>query len=201
MQSDGGLVEYVERSDERAAQRGGQVDALCLAATQRVGGSIQREVAQSHADKIVGTGAQLFHQARRDGLLTVGQLQRLDPLCKVADGHTYQFGDTFSADFDVVGIFAQPAAVAVGTDGLAAEACQHHTVLYLVVLRLHPFEEAVDAFPVAVAVPQDVVFLLRQLVVRLVDGETHARRQLDEHLLPFVHLLAAPTDHRIFIDG
>ena len=48
VQADGGLVQHEKRVDERGAERGGQVDALDLAARQRSRLAVERQVAQAH---------------------------------------------------------------------------------------------------------------------------------------------------------
>ena len=48
VQADGGLVEDVEDADQRGADLRGQADALGLAAGQRRGGAVEREVADAH---------------------------------------------------------------------------------------------------------------------------------------------------------
>ena len=46
MEADGRLVEHVERADQVTAERGRQVDALRLAARERAGLAIERQVAE-----------------------------------------------------------------------------------------------------------------------------------------------------------
>ena len=49
------------------------------------------------------------------------------------------------------------------------------------------------------AMPQDILFLLRQLVIRLEDGETVAFSPSDKLRLPLAEFLAAPTLHTTLI--
>src|SRR6202012_4312114 len=67
MQADGRLVQHEQRVDQRGAQRGGEVDALHLAARQRATLAIQREIADADVVEV--------SQARAD--LVVEQLHRL----------------------------------------------------------------------------------------------------------------------------
>ena len=48
VQADRGLVEDVEHADQAAADLAGQADALHLAAGERGGGAVQREVIEPH---------------------------------------------------------------------------------------------------------------------------------------------------------
>ncbi len=52
MQADGRLVEHVERIDQRRADRGGEIDALQLAAGERARLAVEREIFQTDADQI-----------------------------------------------------------------------------------------------------------------------------------------------------
>ena len=50
MEADAGFVEDVERPDEAAAQRGGQADALTLAAGEGGGEAVEGEVAEANVE-------------------------------------------------------------------------------------------------------------------------------------------------------
>ncbi len=100
--------------------------------------------------------------------------------------------------------------MAVGTDGLAAESAQHHTVLYLVLVLLHHAEELVDAHPVmwvalflgGQTVPEPVLLLLCQFIVRFEDREVESALlyTADELILPHAHLLSSPTYHATVVE-
>ena len=62
VQADGRLVENEQRVDQRGAQGGGEVDALHLAARERAGLAVQREVIQPHVVQEAQAGADLGHQ-------------------------------------------------------------------------------------------------------------------------------------------
>ena len=62
MQADGRFVEHEQRVDQRSAQRGGQVDALHLAAGQRARLAVQRQVAQAHLAQVAQPRADLRQQ-------------------------------------------------------------------------------------------------------------------------------------------
>ncbi len=67
VQADAGLVQHKQGVDQAGAQRGGQVDALHLAATQGAALPVEREVANAHVHQVLQARADLFVQ----------QLQRL----------------------------------------------------------------------------------------------------------------------------
>ena len=62
VQADAGLVQHEQGVDQAGAQRGGQVDALHLAAAQRAALPVQREVAQAHVAQVTQAGAHLVEQ-------------------------------------------------------------------------------------------------------------------------------------------
>ena len=207
VQAYAGLVEDVERPHEAAAERGTEVDALALAAGEGVRHAVQREVAQTHVEQELQAAGNLGEQAARHTQLVVAQLQLPEPLLQTGDGHLYQVGDAATVYLHIVGLGLQARAVAYRTGGLAPVTTQHHAVLYLVLVLLHHLEEGVDAgflLQTAVAgqtVPQPVLLLLRQRVVRLEDREVVLGGMLYEPVFPLAHLLAVPGHHAAVVDG
>ena len=88
-----------------------------------------------------------------------------------------------------------------GAYGLSAVACEHHAVLYLVLVGLDHVEEVVDADSLVVLLnpwtfmPQVVLLLLCEVVVWLEYGEVVLWRTAAELGLPFAHLVTAPAEH------
>ena len=58
-----------------------------------------------------------------------------------------------TGNFYIFHIFAQSRAVAFGACAFAAVACFQNAVLHPVLIAVDPAEEAVDTFPMAVAMP------------------------------------------------
>ncbi len=71
VQADAGLVEDVEHADERRADLRGQADALRLAAGERGGGALQREVADADIVEEAQPLADLLDHAAADEALGV----------------------------------------------------------------------------------------------------------------------------------
>jgi hypothetical protein len=63
VQADAGLVQHEQRVDQRGAQRGGQVDALHLAAAERAALAVQRQVADADVAQVLQPGADLVEAA------------------------------------------------------------------------------------------------------------------------------------------
>ncbi|OIQ93571.1 hypothetical protein GALL_245310 [mine drainage metagenome] len=76
MQADGRLVEHEKGLGERSAERGGEVDALHLAARKRARLPVERQVAQSHVQQIAQASADLVEQQAGRGIGSRLVLQR-----------------------------------------------------------------------------------------------------------------------------
>ena len=66
------------------------------------------------------------------------------PLLEVDDRHLHKVGDTASGNLHIVGLLLQSGAMACGADGLATIACEHHPILYLILVLAHHIKELVD---------------------------------------------------------
>ena len=80
VQADGGLVEHVERADETRAERGGELDALRLAAGECGGEAIEREVVEADLLEEVDALADLFEDFAGDLLLRGRERERVEEL-------------------------------------------------------------------------------------------------------------------------
>ena len=64
MQANAGFVQDIKRAHQGTSKRCGEVDALTLTATQRVGLAVEREVSQAHVNEklqsVVDFGEQSF---------------------------------------------------------------------------------------------------------------------------------------------
>ena len=129
------------------------------------------------------------------------QLQVAEELLQVVDRQVHQLGDGSSAYLYIAGFLLQTGAVAGRTIGLTPIACQHHAVLNLILVLLQHLEEGVDASLFSRAVPQIVLLLLSQLIVRSEDGEVVSRGFVQEFLQPFAHLFASPAHHGTVVYG
>ena len=143
----------------------------------------------------------------QDGKIAVRHLSEY--LVELADGHVGEVRDGVTAEFDVLSLLPEAVAVACRASGLAAIVGEHDAVLYLILVALDHAEEGVDAYLqflghgllVGIAVPEDVLLLLRQVVVGLKDGELLGALAFAEHALPLAHLFTAPTLDGAVIDG
>ena len=109
VQADRGLVEDVGHVGERRPEVADHLGALRLAARQRPGRPVEREVAQPDLDERVERVLQR-RQQRRDG----GLVQAPHPLGEVRDLHRAGVGDADLLDLRRAGRLAEPGAVALG---------------------------------------------------------------------------------------
>ena len=209
VQADAGLIEDVERTYERRAQRCAEIDALAFAATQRVGSAVQREVVESYFREEPQPALDFGEQAARHFCFVFVQLQHLEPSSEITDGHLYKVRYALSTYLHPCGFLFQASAVTDGTDRLSAIAAQHDAILYLVLILLHHLEEGVNRYlfvdiPLAFrgeAVPEHVLLVLRQFVVGFEDGEVVFGCPAAELILPHAHLVAVPTLHAAVVDA
>ncbi len=217
METNAGFVEDIERAHEGAAQRGGEVDALALATREAVGHSVQREIAQSDVQEELQAGIDFSKQAMTYLLFLFRQFQGVEPLLEAHNGQLDEVGDASATNLHIVGLGLEARAVTLGTDRLATIARQHDAILNLILVVAHHLKEAVDGHAVVFvtmlvgrqAMPQHVLLLLRQVIVRLENGETHSIGitvfffccATAELVFPHAHLLAVPRLHTTVVDG
>ena len=95
-----------------------------------------------------------------------------------------------------------------GTGSLAAISAHHDPILYLVLVFLHHLEEGVNRHLVVNVlmalrgqpVPQLVLLVLSQVIVRFEDGEIILGSSSAELVFPHLHLLAVPANHTAVVN-
>ena len=197
MESDRGFVEYVQRAHKRASERGGEIYSLALAAGKSVGEPVEGQVAEAYVgEKSQSVGD--FHKQTR-GYLAFGLVESefVKPFQKFRHGHTHKLCYRLASHLHVGSFATQTCAVTFGADGLAAIACEHNSVLYLVLLCAHPVEKTVNAGESVNTVPQHVFFGIGEFGIGAVQRK-NSGRGMDEFFFPLLHLLATPAHHAVF---
>ena len=151
VQADRRLVEHEQRVHQRGAERGGEVDALHLAAGERARLAIEREVAEPDLAQIAEARADLGEQQL--GRLVERRRQGRSASKKspaLVDRQQHQVVDRRSvraaqAPEQRVGL--EPRAVAGRARRVGAVLRQQHADVHLVGLGLEPGEEAPHAVP------------------------------------------------------
>ena len=130
VQADGRLVEDVEDADQAGTDLGGQPDPLRLAAGQRAGRPVQREVVEADVEQEVQPLLDLLEHALADLPLPGGQVEVAQVVGGLVDRQRADLGDVLAAvlqrptEGDRHGHRLEPAAAAGRARHLAHEALE-----------------------------------------------------------------------------
>ncbi len=164
VQADGGLVEHVERAHQPRAQRGGELDALRLAAGERGGQAVERQVFQANLVQELQPLADLAQHLLGNLRLLGRELDAVEEARRFFHRHGADFADVLAGDADVPRLGAQARAIARGAGGVTAISAEEDAHVQLVLLALQVGEEALDAREVAVALDDELLVVERQLL-------------------------------------
>ncbi len=192
MQSYARLIENVHGTHQRTAQGSGQLNALELAARQRVGKAVEREVAQAHAHHVLEAVIDFGQDALTDLLTMFVKFKVLEKIQSVFDGFQHQVGDGSPRNLHVGRILPQPRAPAVRASGAAPVARQHYPVLDFVGLFFYFLEKIVQPLEMCVARPEQIFFSLTQILVRAVNREVEADTVTQQRFEPLAHFFRPP---------
>ena len=115
--------------------------------------------------------------------------------------------DGLAPHFHIQGLGPQAAAAASVAGGASAVAGQHVFVLDFVAVALYPFKELVQTtegfrvFVISPVGPDNVFLLLRELAVRLEDGNAQALGILDKLILEPAHFVSPPAGNGSVINA
>ena len=177
VQADRRLVEHVERADQRRAERGGEADALRLAARERRRQPIERQVVEADVVEEAEPPLNLTQHLLGDRRFALRERQLGEERRGFAHRERAEPIDRPAGDEHVARFAAQPRALAVGAGLIAAIAAEEHADVDLVLLPLEPLEEAVDAVEVAAAVQHELALALGQLAPRHVEPHVRGARR------------------------
>ena len=90
--------------------------------------------------------------------------------------------------------------MAYGTFRLAAIASLEYAILNLVLVFVDPFEEAVDAIPFPLTMPEKIFFFISQFDIWLVNWKFVLRCNFNQIFERLSHLLSSPTLYSSLID-
>ncbi len=162
VQPDRRLVEHVEHADQAGADLRGQPDALGLAAGQRPGGPVEREVVEADVEQEPEPLLDLLEHPLGDLALARGQVEVAQELGGLVDRQRADLGDVAAAERHRHRDRLEPAAAARRARHLAHEALEALAAgvgLGLAVpaldVRWHPLERRVVGALAAVAVAGD----------------------------------------------
>jgi hypothetical protein len=112
VQPDRRLVEDVEDTDESGADLGREPDALRLAAGERAGGAVEREVVEPDVEEELEPVLDLLEHPLGDLALAGGELEGAEEVGRLVDRHRADLGDVAPAHRDRHGHRLEPGALA-----------------------------------------------------------------------------------------
>ena len=199
MEADAGLVEDVERTDQAAAQGGGNVDALALTTGEGGGEAVERQIAQPHIQQELQPAVDFRQQPFGHLPVCLVEGELVEEGLGLGNGHGHDLGDVLAAHLYIEGLRFQTASLAGGAGGLAPVAGHHDPILDLVLVLSHKPEEVVNAMQPLGSMPKQLLFGLRKLEVGAMDREVVPLALLDETGFPFAHHLPFPADDCPFV--
>ena len=166
VQANGRLVQHIERTHQPRTQRRGELNALRLAAGERRGKSVERDVFE--ADRIQKTQplANLFKNRAGDLLLHLREPKRIKEFLGLRNGERRDLADILAVDAHAARLGPQPLAPAIGALGVAAIFAEHHAHVQLVLLALHLRKKPVNASKSSLAAQNGLARGFRQFAPR-----------------------------------
>ena len=201
VQADRRLVEHKQRVDERGAERGGEIDALDLAAREGARLAVECQVAEANSADIPEPRPQFREYQFRGLVERRGQVQILDEVAALAHRHAHQSVDvgsaratqraTLRAEPPQQRIRLEPCAVAGRALRIAAVLRQQDADVHLVGLGLQPCKEAFQSIPGllrpgAFAFDHPLAIGGGQLAPRHIERDAVALRMAHEIILAFL---------------
>ena len=156
MESDTRLVEHEQGVDERCPERGGEVDALNLAAAQGARLPVEGEIAEADVDEIAKPGADLLEQEGGGFVGGAGRAEALEEREAPVEREGADRVDVERGGLGqppVEGLRLEPGAAAARAREVAAVPREEDPDVHPVALALEPVEVAAHPEPMAVAPP------------------------------------------------
>src|SRR6267378_4315810 len=173
METDGRLVEHVQRIDEVRAKGVGEGDPLRLAPRQGARQPVEGEVAQADVVHERDAGRELRQDVHRYRALKRRQLEHRDPVTQPTNRERDDVRDGPAAHTDRQRFGFEPRAAAGGADFRELVLPQEDADVLLVPLRLETLEEWEHAEEsTAGAVEQEMTGLPRQVLPRRIERDS-----------------------------
>ena len=196
MQPDTRLIQYIQGTDQAAAQRSRQVNTLTFTTRQRSRKAVERQIPQPDIQQELQAVHNLRQQTFCHGRIRFVQHQVVKKGFCFRDRQCHQFSYILTAYFHIERFRFQAGPFTGRTGRLSPITSLHDTVLYFIKILFHKLEKVVDAVQAAGTMPQQVFFLLRQVVIRTMYREVVFLALGDKLLQPLSHHFAFPADHR-----
>jgi hypothetical protein len=149
MQSDGGLVEHIQRIHELGAERVCQTDALRLATGKRARRSIERQIIKANVAEELNPISSFLEQVVGNPSLEIRQRERIEPREELIDRQLGYLGDVVARDPHLQRVRLQLRGPAGGTDARGLIPPQEHSDVLLVPFLLQVLEEGKNSLVAA----------------------------------------------------
>jgi len=202
MQADARLVEDVEHADQARADLGRQANALPLAAGERAGAAVERQIVEADVHQEAEALADLLEDAPGDRGFALGQRQVVEEPARVLDGLAHHLGDGPASDLDAQRLGPQARAPAGRTRPLGHELLDLRAGVFgrgLAVPALERLDDALEA-AVALAVEDHVANGLPQLGPGSLQREPVPLRQHLQRLAKIRGLAPGPRRQRAVLE-
>ena len=147
VQADRRLVQHVHHADQSRAYLAGQPDPLGLAAGQRLGAAVERQVVESDVDQEAQAFVDLLDDLRRDLALLARQVEVVEEREAAFDRHRGDRRQRVFSDEHIAGTLVEPRAAALravmGGD-ITGQLLAHCVGFGLAVATLHVVEDALE---------------------------------------------------------
>ena len=201
MQPDARFIQYIHRTDQRTAQRIGQMDALRLPARKRARSAVQTQIRHAHLQQIRKPLPDFGQHTLGHRFFVAVEFKVFEESVQFRQRHFHEFLYRFAAHLDIGRIGPQTRALALRTARPPAVTGRQHAVLHFIGLTVHKLEPVVYALHAFAAFPQQVFLRTVQVLIGAVHGKIINGRIAQERLFPRAHLGTAPTGHGILING
>src|ERR687897_256347 len=153
----GGLVEYVQDTDEAASYLRSEPYPLGFTARERPRGTAQGEVSEPNVDEETEALPDLFDNPLADDPLPSGELHAVEETLRVCNGKLCELVDVVAADGHSQGFGPEPGAPALGAGDVAHELFDLLPPVLRVGLGVAPLQVADDAVEAGHILPAAVV--------------------------------------------
>src|SRR5438270_1579459 len=198
VQSDGGLVQHVERAHQPRAQQSRELNALGFAAAQSRGQAVKRQVFQANIVQEFQPLLDLLQDSSRDLRLLARELEVGNELRRGLNGHRRELADVLAFNLYLQRVRPQPPAAALRTLRISSIPAQKHPHMQLVFLALQHGKEALDTGKFVFTFNHPLLLLRFHLIPRQVQRDPGRPGKLPQLALKGAILGLGPGLNRAF---
>ena len=177
VETHGRLVQDVKRVAQASPERVRQLDPLRLAAGERLGGAVEREVIEPGLAQILEAPLELGQDGRGDRLAHRVEGERGDEVAQVPHRHREELGDVPALHEDLQGLGLEPVPAAPLADHGLLVMLHEEAGAGLVGLLAEPLEEGKDPAESGRSLEKDLLVRFGERSERSIEGNPVTLRQ------------------------